>query len=70
MLICKLLEASSGQAPETNQEMEIDILQVQDNVTVDAEKVLELGFSCKEDTIPIPADLTPDILQVSEYFAF
>lgn len=68
MLVCKLLEASSGQAPETNQEMEIDILQVQDNVSTEADKVLEMGFSCKDDaipTIPIPADLTPDLLQVT-----
>lgn len=48
-----------------SQEMDIDILQVQETVTVDSDGAII--FPCKDDTISLPTDLTQDLLQVKSY---
>lgn len=45
-----------------SQEMDIDILQVQETVTVDSDGAII--FPGKDDTISLPTDLTQDLLQV------
>lgn len=65
-LVSKLTEASPSNTNDS-EDMHIDILQVHDSVHNDSDNAI--AFSCKEDscnsipTIPIAADLTPDLLQ-------
>ncbi len=65
-LVSKLTEASphlSSTNSESSEDMHIDILQVHDTVGVN-DNDNAMGFSnTMSPTIPIPADLTPDLLQ-------
>ncbi|CAG9807763.1 unnamed protein product [Chironomus riparius] len=62
-LIQKLQTIPNSQANVDSEDMHIDILQVHDNVTPDAD---QMSFSCKEDScnsLPtIASDLTPDFI--------